>query len=65
MPSRRPQERMGFRDVGEPSAEEQPQSTSRPWRFCGIRDFLKVLDYDVSSSRFGRFFRLFASGHVS
>ncbi|KAH6889915.1 hypothetical protein B0T10DRAFT_561485 [Thelonectria olida] len=58
MTTSRPQERMTYREPHESNDESQG-----PSRFCGVRDMLQVVDYHVSSSRFGKFFRLFASGH--
>jgi hypothetical protein len=33
-------------------------------RFCGVRDFLDIVDAYITTSRLGYFFHLSGSGHV-
>jgi hypothetical protein len=44
---------------------ESQEPTARRSKFCGFRDFTDLADEWISASRFGYFFHLSGSGHVS
>lgn len=52
-----------LRDVS-PELTQLANSVGRS-RFCGFRDFADAVDNWITTSRFGRLFRLSGTGHVS
>lgn len=44
---------------------ESQEPAARRSKFCGFRDFTDLADEWISASRFGYFFHLSGSGHVS
>lgn len=47
------------------SPELSDGAENRRSRFCGFRDFFDAVDDWITTSRFGRLFKLSGTGHVS